>query len=233
MPGSLWSKLYMVRERALSGRFISNLEAVLIANKLSHAEMGSLLRTARKLEDLWREHSAVGKREAGYGPIYAEILQDLPPVRNVLEIGVLGGGSHRAWAARWPDASVYGLDIDPDTIISDGRVATFVADQLRVEELISTAEKMPSSFELIVDDGWHQPEAGLKSLSVFLPRLVPGGYYVVEDIDWRRYHRVWKKALIGLSLFYSVSLRIVDTCASRKAVGGPYGLLLIRRTQAE
>jgi hypothetical protein len=82
----------MVRERALSGRFISNLEAVLIANKLSHAEMGSLLRTARKLEDLWREHSAVGKREAGYGPIYAEILQDLPPVRNVLEIGVLGGG---------------------------------------------------------------------------------------------------------------------------------------------
>jgi hypothetical protein len=43
----------------------------------------------RRLEDLWTKHNAVGKRESRYGPVYAEILGDLPRVENVLELGVL------------------------------------------------------------------------------------------------------------------------------------------------
>ena len=33
----------------------------------------------RTLETFWRDHGAVGKGESGYGPIYAEIIGDLPP----------------------------------------------------------------------------------------------------------------------------------------------------------
>lgn len=234
MPGALWSRLYSIRERALSSLFIRDLEATISTqNPVSPPGDSVVLVNGRRLEDLWTKHNAVGKRESRYGPVYAEILGDLPRVENVLELGVLGGGSHRAWAELWPEAAIYGLDVDPDTVVADGAITTYVADQLRVEDLIAVAEKMPSSFELVVDDGWHQPEAGLKSLMVFLPKLSPGGYYVVEDIDWRSYSRVWKKALVGISLHYQVSLRLADTAVSRTAVGGPYGLLLIRRTQGQ
>jgi hypothetical protein len=225
----LWSRLYSIRERTLSRLFIRNLEATIATHNPVSPRADSVVGgNARKLEDLWSEHNAVGKRESGYGPVYAEILGDLPRVENVLELGVLGGGSHRAWAELWPEAAVYGLDIDPDTVINDGAITTYVADQLRVEDLVAVAEKMPSSFELVVDDGWHQPEAGLNSLMVFLPKLSPGGYYVVEDIDWLRYRRVWSRALMVLSRQYQVTVRVLDTPGSRIAVGGPYALVVLR-----
>lgn len=230
VPGTLWSELYSARERLLSRVFIRQLEIRIAFDKPRppHGEDHFLDNNTEKLERLWGEYGAVGKMESGYGPIYAEIIEDLPSVENVLELGVLTGGSHRAWSVLWPDASIYGLDIDPDTVINDGRITTYVADQLRVGELTRVAEKMPRAFELVVDDGWHQPEAGLKSLSVFLPRLAPGGYYVVEDIDWLKYRRVWERTLVVLSASYQVSVRLADTPGSRVAVGGPYGLLVIR-----
>jgi len=230
LPGHLWSWAYSLRERFLSKVFIRDLMAAVASDKQDALGNDSGSEPdVRTLETFWRDYEAVGKGESGYGPIYAEIIRDLPSVSNVLEIGVLGGGSHRAWAALFPQASIFGLDIDPAYVIEDGRIQTYVADQLRVDQLLAVAQKMASSFELVVDDGWHQPEAGLKSLSVFLPRLAPGGYFVVEDIDWQKYRRIWKKAILGLADQYQVSLRVLDTDASRKAVGGPYGMVVIRR----
>ncbi len=92
VPGTLWSRLYSIRERTLSWLFIRNLEASISTHSPVSPRADSVVRgDARKLEDLWSEHNAVGKRESGYGPVYAEILGDLPRVENVLELGVLGG----------------------------------------------------------------------------------------------------------------------------------------------
>lgn len=232
LPGSLWSWVYSLRERFLSPIFIRDAIAAVASEKqdVFENDLGSEP-DVPTLETLWSTHGAVGKGESGYGSIYSKIIRDLPPVSNVLEIGVLGGGSHRAWAALFPEASIFGLDIDPTYVIEDGRIRTYVADQLRVDQLLDVAQKMPNCFELVVDDGWHQPEAGLKSLSVFLPRLAPGGYFVVEDIDWSKYRRIWEKAMVGLADCYQVSFRVLDTDASRKAVGGPYGMVVIRRAR--
>lgn len=114
-------------------------------------------------------------------------------------------------------------------MIEESRITTLVADQLSIEDLTRAAEEMPNRFELIVDDGWHQPEAGLKSLSVFLPRLSQGGYYVVEDIAWKRYRRIWKKAMVGLASSYQVTFRVIDSSFSRRTTGGKYGLMIVRR----
>jgi hypothetical protein len=230
IPGTLWGLLYSVRERVLSPSYLRDLADAILSRNVEPSENESELeREVLEIETLWRQFGAVGKRESGYGSVYAEVIRDLPTVTNVLELGIAGGGSHRTWSAIWPEASIYGIDIDPETAINEPRITTYVADQLSVQQLLAVSENLPKSFELIVDDGWHQPEAGLKSLSVLLPRLSPGGYYIVEDIVWSRYHRIWKRVISTLSGQYQFSFKLVGSSWSQETIGGPYGLLLIRR----
>jgi hypothetical protein len=90
VPGTLWPRLYSIRERTLSCLFIRNLEASISTHSpVSPRADSVVVVNGRRLEDLWTKHNAVGKRESRYGPVYAEILGDLPRVENVLELGVL------------------------------------------------------------------------------------------------------------------------------------------------
>ena len=42
------------------------------------------------------------------------------------------------------------------------------SDYLNLDNMRRTLEKISGKLDLVVDDGWHQPEAGLKTLSVCL-----------------------------------------------------------------
>ena len=65
------------------------------------------------LEELGDKHRPT-KRTAGYLPYYWRHFRDLrEDVRNVLEIGVQSGRSLRMWEEFFPNATIYGLDIDP------------------------------------------------------------------------------------------------------------------------
>ena len=229
LPGSTWGLLYGIRERLLAGRYIRELSGGRDAEaaKVSPAQSEIMSR----LLELWHEFGAVGKGRSGYARHYAQVL-DSPPLegfRNVLEIGVFGGGSHRAWRKMLPGADIWGFDIDPATVIDEERIHTFLGDQLDDDSLHSLKKHFPPTFDLIVDDGWHQPEAGIKSLKHFLPMLSPGGYYIVEDIDWKKYRGVWRKvqSLLGASFF--TSLVEVDSDGSPGGIRGNYGMFLVRR----
>ena len=75
---------------------------------------------------------------------------------------------------------------------------TFKADQLNLQNMKNTLEKIQGGLNLVVDDGWHQPEAGLKTLSVCLPLLKIGGFHVIEDIKTHFYKNLWMKFLKNL-----------------------------------
>lgn len=229
MPGRLWSWLYSLRERALAPALISSIGSSIPTDRtISDSRQASI----DMFENAWKAHGAVGKFESGYAPTYAHIYDRLEgiTVKNILEIGVLGGGSHRAWRDIYPDANIWGFDIDPATLIREPRLETFVGDQLKISDLTFLRSQLPSTFELIVDDGWHQPEAGMNSLRTFLPALADGGYYVVEDIDLGRYRKVWTTLSGVLSPCYLSSLVELDTPASKSSVGGRYGLFLVTPT---
>jgi hypothetical protein len=232
LPGGLWSFLYSVRERILSRRWIIDLTQVSFVPDSTPTEKE--IELTEQFVKYWTEYGAVGKAHSGYGPHYSSVLAD-PPVggfKDILEIGVLGGGSHRAWSKIVPKASVWGFDIDPATVFSETRIQTFVADQLSNSSLRAVKTNLPSSFDLVVDDGWHQPEAGIRSLQHFLPMLNPGGYYIVEDIDLRKYRRVWGNVQSELSHLFFTSLIEVQSDAALDAVGGNYGMFILRRRQA-
>ena len=126
-----------------------------------------------------------------YGPIYDSIFTGAT-VRKVLEIGigckaVMGeayenGASLRMWAEYFPDAEIYGLDIRPDALVNEGRIHSVQCDQGKIASLLAARDFIGADFDLIVDDGSHQPEHQILSACVLWPCVAPDGCYVIEDV---------------------------------------------------
>lgn len=157
--------------------------------------------TLHQVVEVWQQLH-VDKLNVGYQKTYASIVDALmsngASALSVLEIGVYRGASLRGWRAILGNARVVGLDIDESTMFSERGIETFVADQLSVQSLELAAEHLPQDFDLIVDDGWHQPQANINSLVVFLKRLKPGGFFVVEDVHRREYLPFWSRVVEDL-----------------------------------
>lgn len=91
------------------------------------------------------------------------------------------GASLRAWRDWFSNPQCFGADIDPKSLFQEYRITTFQTNQLDVAHMKQCFEQLPN-FDIIIDDGLHTLEANTKMISVALPRLKPGGYYVVEDL---------------------------------------------------
>jgi hypothetical protein len=90
------------------------------------------------------------------------------------------GNSLRAWKEFFPNAEIYGCDIDPSTmILGEDRITTFVLDQttFKLEDL----EKFPL-FDIIIDDGLHRDDVNLRTFIILQNKLKSNGLYVVEDL---------------------------------------------------
>ncbi|MGQ0445335.1 MAG: hypothetical protein ACT4O2_09475 [Beijerinckiaceae bacterium] len=94
------------------------------------------------------------------------------------------GASLRAWRELFPNALVYGADIDRDILFQENRIKTFYCDQLdqaSIRELWSQPE-LQGGADIIIEDGLHTFEANVSFLEGSLEHLRPGGIYIVEDI---------------------------------------------------
>jgi hypothetical protein len=133
----------------------------------------------------------------GYSGFYDEILSHRrKDVKKVLEIGIGSpqimshmagyqiGASLRLWAEYFPNAEIYGLDVDPALLINEGRIHSFYCDQSDTHSLAQVIAKIGHNFDLIVDDGSHVAEHQAQTVRMFLPLLAPNGLYVVEDVRW-------------------------------------------------
>jgi hypothetical protein len=159
-----------------------------------------------------------------YGKIYENLLKGaLDP--QILEIGVgsLGdfpyagltpGGGLRAFKAMYPQSKLFGADIDLDALtkIEDVTIANFYVDQTLQSEL----EKMKSElekygmFDLIIDDGFHEIHANLRTFLTLRSILKPVGKYVIEDVHLS-YVPLWK----AIAVIAKFDLEIVDLSDER------------------
>jgi hypothetical protein len=93
------------------------------------------------------------------------------------------GASLRAWRSYFPYASIYGADIDHDVIFQEERIQTFWVDQTDPYAINSLWNKLGGvSFDIMIDDGFHDAKANINFLLGALHKLKPGGVYIVEDI---------------------------------------------------
>ena len=131
-----------------------------------------------------------------YGDFYFESLSRIPNPR-ILEIGVGSvnkfpyaglppGGALKAFRKKFSNATIIGVDIDPDsieTIKANGFIG-FVVDQTSDESLSKSKVILNEfgPFDLIIDDGFHDPHANIRTLQIFFSLLSETGIYVIEDV---------------------------------------------------
>jgi predicted O-methyltransferase YrrM len=106
-------------------------------------------------------------------------------VRNVLEIGIGGGHSLRMWKEFFSKAQIIGIDCNPECLAqTEDRIRCFHGDQRSSDDLMAIMDALERpKFDLIVDDGSHEPADQISTAQVLLPYLTPHGMYVIEDIE--------------------------------------------------
>lgn len=123
-----------------------------------------------------------GLRHHNYTSVYDKIfLEKRLEVKNVLEIGIANGNSLRMWRDYFPNAQIYGIDNEASTIFQEDRITCFEQDQGAIETLQKLADKLPE-FDIIIDDGSHEPLHQVATAKVLVTRLAPNGIYVIEDV---------------------------------------------------
>ena len=172
-----------------------------------------------------------------YGGIYLKLLEKkMNP--KILEIGVgsvndfpyaglPAGGGLRGFRELFPNSDIIGLDIDPESVvtINNEGFQGFVVDQTSEQSLqaIKNELNQVTKFDLIIDDGFHDPHANVRTLLAFYDLLDEGGSYVIEDVH-ESLINFWKV----ISHHLPGNLEVVDLRSMRPGVDDNI-LVLVRK----
>lgn len=93
------------------------------------------------------------------------------------------GASHRAWKEYFPNAQIYGGDIDRQVLFNENRINTTFVDQTKSKSIRKMWDYFNKiNFDIIIDDGLHTFEGGTKLFQNSFSRLRIGGVYIIEDV---------------------------------------------------
>lgn len=100
---------------------------------------------------------------------------------TILEIGICEGASLQMLEKYFPNAQIYGIDVNPSSVRNYGeRIHTYLCsqtDQARLKHLFGDMK-----FDIIIDDGSHVTSHQQTTLGILFEQLNDGGLYVCEDI---------------------------------------------------
>jgi len=198
----------------------------------------------KDLDELLNAHASDKQSQNGYAPIYHALFKHLRDQSiSLLEIGIgtlirgaycsmyghdlpgyRPGASLRAWRDYFPNGIIYGLDVQPDTMIVDeSRIITALVDSTNAAA-VKTFLMKPSGFDIIIDDGAHIPKLQVETLRNFYPALKPNGLYVIEDVnrvDSKQERilinrKVEFETIVGDALYFTVSMPKADVIVISK-----------------
>lgn len=117
--------------------------------------------------------------ELGIGTNNEEILSNM---------GAEGkpGASLYGWSLFFPEAQIYGADIDKRILFEDTNIQTFYCDQMNkksIQELFQNESLKDIYFDIMIEDGLHTFEANLNFLLSSIHKLKKGGFFIVEDLS--------------------------------------------------
>jgi hypothetical protein len=117
-------------------------------------------------------HRYVDHYERHLGPLRHHVM-------SVLEIGIYRGASLQMWRDYFPNAQVYGLDIN-DVKVMGERIHVVRGDQSDDALLARIRELGP--FDVIIDDGSHFGTDVHATFAGLFGSLQADGVYVIEDM---------------------------------------------------
>lgn len=161
------------------------------------SKMTNSLLPSIELKRLFDKYGSDKATIHNYHLIYGTVLSDNLAIKNVLEVGmgtnnldiasnmgVYGkpGASLRAFRDFCLNAEIYGADIDRRILFSDDRIKTFYVDQTDAKTFKQLLQALPESFDLVIDDGLHSPNANIATLDFGLQIVKKKGWVIIEDI---------------------------------------------------
>jgi hypothetical protein len=195
---SLLSLVKLMKPEATTGKIWSINE--FCDNQLPETKDNSQ-NNCEALGNLFTRHGSDKASTHSYHLVYGRLFQDVTKVKSILEIGLgttnpqivshmgpggIPGASVRAFRDAFPNAIIYGGDFDKHIFFTDNRIfANMYLDQTNVQSLTDFANRLPNDvlFDLVVDDGLHEPFANVNLLTCILPRVRYGGWIIIEDIS--------------------------------------------------
>lgn len=162
-----------------------------------------------------------------YADFYQEILEHIE-VKNLLEIGIghsisSSGSSLRSWSKIFPNANIFGADIEKDVLFSEGNIKTFYLDQLNLDTFDEFKKKINGvKFDVIIDDGLHTFEANTNVFNKLYELLDDNGVFVIEDINhssFPKYYDFFKEK--------DCQFKIIDIINFNYPIGN--GLVVIKK----
>lgn len=104
---------------------------------------------------------------------YDRVYASIPQPKRMLEIGILKGAGLKSWLDYFPKTKIVCVDlIDPPDIVSHPRITWRKADSRTV--------KLAGKFDLIIDDGAHDPDTQRRTFENLFPLC--RGTYFIEDV---------------------------------------------------
>lgn len=102
---------------------------------------------------------------------------------KILEIGVFNGGSLDLWRKYFgADASIFGIDINPQCADYNGRSGQVrIGSQDNPSFLRSVVSEM-GGIDIVIDDGSHVAKHQRASFETLFPLLSESGVYICEDL---------------------------------------------------
>lgn len=123
------------------------------------------------------------KRFHNYLPHYWLHFRDVrESVRSVVEIGVETDRSIRMWEEFFPNATIYGIDINPVCKqYESGRIKIFIGSQADTGFLNDCLRQMERAPDIIIDDGSHRVDHQIITFNHLFSKLSTHGIYAIED----------------------------------------------------
>jgi cephalosporin hydroxylase len=158
---------------------------------------------------------------------YREVLENTR-VRNVLEFGVLEGGSAVLFTLLMELEKFVGIDLNDsargiEPFLAQHEVGKKIKFYFRVSQSdegavrkVIESEFVRGPIDLIIDDASHQYAHTKRTFEIAFPHLRPGGLYVIEDWGWPH----WKgcNAFMGEPAMSMLIFELAMLCATSREV---------------
>jgi hypothetical protein len=133
------------------------------------------------------------------------------------------GASLRGWRDFFPNAQVYGADIDKRVLFAEERIETFFVDQCDPSTFEILWKNIPDiALDFFLDDGLHTFDAANITLTHSIDKVKSGGYYIIEDVlreDIEAYLGLFEqRGLAGMSIDITHTSNVYDNCLVLAAV---------------
>jgi precorrin-6B methylase 2 len=92
------------------------------------------------------------------------------------------GASLFGWQKYFPNAQIYGADIDKDILFQTDRISTCFCDQTNPEIIRDMWKTINREFDVIMEDGMHDYSANITFFENSIDWVKKGGVYIMEDL---------------------------------------------------